>query len=145
MKEQRVLILERLRGILLRQRDKFQQHLDLMEREAISIENGEVAKLQLQLELEKSVIAEIHSLVRVIGPLRGLYRLAYPGRDESVSALETAIERIGGLLKERNAANIAALRSKMDVIALEMSGLRKTPHVNSPFAEVTPRLIDITT
>jgi chromosome segregation ATPase len=145
LKERRISILRRLRGMLLRQRDKFQAYLDLLEKEGDSIASGDVDKLQSQLELEKNVIAEIRTLKTVIDPLEDLYHAAYPENEESVPALKAVLEKMGIRMKERNARNRAALNAKMEELRREISGLRAWPHGKSQFAEVTPSLVDVTT
>jgi hypothetical protein len=145
LKERRVSILRRLREMLLRQRDKFQAYLDLLERQGDSIASGDVEKLQSQLELEKNVIAEIRTLKTVIDPLEDLYQAAYPESEESITALKTVLERMGIQMKERNARNRAALNAKMEELRREISGMRAWPGGKSQFPEVTPSLVDVTT
>ena len=145
LKERRISILRRLREMLLRQRDKFQAYLDLLEQEGDSIASGDVDKLQAQLELEKNVIVEIRTLKTVIDPLEDLYHAAYPESEDSVPALKAVLEKMGIRMKERNARNRAALNAKMEELRREISGLRAWPNGKSQFAEVTPNLVDVTT
>ncbi len=145
LKERRISILRRLREMLLRQRDKFQAYLDLLEQEGDSIASGDVDKLQAQLELEKNVIVEIRTLKTVIDPLEDLYHAAYPESEDSIPALKAVLEKMGIRMKERNARNRAALNAKMEELRREISGLRAWPNGKSQFAEVTPNLVDVTT
>jgi flagellar biosynthesis/type III secretory pathway chaperone len=138
-------ILKRLREMLLRQRETFQSYLDLLEQEHLSIAEGDVERLQSQVELERSVIAELRNLGKVIRPLEDLYQLAYPEREDTVPALKAVLEKMGGEVKERNARNKAALKEKMDELRREITELRAWPRTSSPYAEVAPSLVDITT
>jgi flagellar biosynthesis/type III secretory pathway chaperone len=143
--DRRTSILKRLREMLLRQREKFQSYLELLEQEHASITEGDVESLQVQVELERTVIAEIRNLGRVIRPLEDLYQIAYPEREDTVPALKAVLEKMGAQVKERNTRNKAALKEKMDELRREISGLRAWPRAASPYAEVTPSLVDITT
>lgn len=143
--EERVAVARRLREMLLRQREMFQRYLDLLVQEESSIESGDAEKLQSQLELERGVIAEIHTLRKVIDPLEELYQAAYPHSEESVPPLRATLEKMGGRIKERNTRNRAALEEKMIKLRLEIAGLRARPRPRSPYAEVVPSLVDITT
>jgi DNA repair exonuclease SbcCD ATPase subunit len=143
--EERVSILRRLREMLLRQREKFQGYLDSLEREESAIAGGDVERLQAQLTYEREVVAEIRALAKVIRPLEDLYQAAYPEREDTVPALQAALRKMGARVQERSARNRAALKAKMEDLRMEISGLRAWPRPRSPFREVTPTLIDITT
>ncbi len=80
--EKNVAVLKRLRAMLARQREKFDAYLRLLECEGEAIENGDSEKLLAQVEMEKSIIAEIFTLKRVIAPLESLYQAAYPAGTE---------------------------------------------------------------
>jgi U3 small nucleolar RNA-associated protein 14 len=120
-------IVKRLREMLLRQREKFRRYLELLEREGLSIENEDTASLQMHLEMEKGLIAEIHALRKVIDPLEEMYKAAYPQ------------------IKERNVRNRALLEERMNRLRQEMSGLRVWPRANASFPETIPNLVDIRT
>jgi flagellar biosynthesis/type III secretory pathway chaperone len=143
--EERVSIVKRLREMLLRQREKFQGYLDLLELEGGAIERGDLNALQVQLEAEKLIIAEVHTLGKVIAPLEDLYRAAYPQSEESIPALKAVLDTMGARMKERNSRNRQVLKEKMESLRQEIAGLRSWQRPASPFAEVAPSLVDITT
>ncbi len=146
---QKAEILRRLREMLLAQREKLASYLDLLELQGASIAEGDVERLAAQVELEETVISEIKSLARVIRPLEDLYHAAYPQREDSVPALQAALERLGSRVKEQNARNRAALKDRMEELRREIAGMRAWPRAGWPrdgtFAEAAPRLVDITT
>ncbi len=135
--------------MLLAQREKLASYLDLLELQGASIAEGDVERLAAQVELEENVISEIKSLARVIRPLEDLYHAAYPRREDSVPALQAALERLGSRVKEQNARNRAALKGRIEELRREIAGLRTWPRAGWPragsFAEAAPRLVDITT
>jgi hypothetical protein len=138
-------IVKRLREMLLRQREKFRRYLELLEREGLSIENEDTASLQMHLEMEKGLIAEIHALRKVIDPLEEMYKAAYPRSEESVPPLKEALRKMGAQIKERNVRNRALLEERMNRLRQEMSGLRVWPRANASFPETIPNLVDIRT
>lgn len=138
-------IARRLQDMLLRQREKFQQYLGLLDREGLSIENGDVGSLQTYLCMEKGLIADIQALRKVIDPLEEMYKAAYPRSEKTVPPLKEELEKMGDQIKERNSRNRAALESRMCRLKEEISGLRVWPRANSLYPETVPSLVDIST
>jgi hypothetical protein len=139
-------VLVRLRGMLLRQREKFAAYLDVLEREEGAIREDDADRLAACVELEGSVIADIYTLKKVIDPLEDLYQAAWPGREPVVTELESTLERMSAEVIEKNAANRALLRQKMDEMRLEIASLRRWPRPTSTFAAAAaPSLVDIMT
>jgi len=143
--DQKIAVLKRLREMLLRQKEKLQDYLHLLEQEEGSIVLGETEKLLSQVEMEQTIIADIFTLKRVIAPLETLYHAAYPGRESTVPALKEALEDMGRQVMARNGRNRELLRERMDELRREITSLRTWPKAGSPFAEVVPSLVDITT
>jgi flagellar biosynthesis/type III secretory pathway chaperone len=144
--EQNVAVLKRLRDMLARQREKFGSYLHLLECEGEAIEKGDSEKLLAQVEMEQSIIAEIFALKRVIAPLESLYQASYPaGTEATVPRLQSMLETMGAEILARNGRNKQKLRERMEEMRREITSLRTWPKTASPYAEVTPGLIDITT
>jgi len=144
--EQNVAVLKRLREMLVRQREKFGSYLHLLECEEESIEKGDSEKLLAQVEMEQSIIAEVFSLKKVIAPLEALYEAAYPsGSEATIPRLKSTLETMGSEILAHNGRNRQRLRERMEDMRREITSLRAWPRSASPFAEVTPGLIDITT
>jgi hypothetical protein len=142
---QKIAILKRLREMLQRQREKFQAYLTLLEQQESSIRNDEPEKLLAQAEMEQSIIAEIFTLKKVILPLESLYQAAYPGTESTVPRLKAALETMGEQIFAHNARNRQLLKDRMENLRQEITELRGWPRNSSPFAEVVPGLVDITT
>jgi len=143
--EQKVALLKRLREMLQRQREKFQGYLVLLEQEESSINRGDADMLLAQVEMEKSIIADIFSLTKVIGPLETLYQTAYPQMEQTVPRLKATLEKMSEQVIAHNAKNRALLRARMDELRLEIASLRTWPRSTSSFSPVAPGLVDITT
>ncbi len=143
--QQKVAVLTRLREMLQRQREKFQGYLTLLEQEESSITRGDAESLLAQVEMEKSIIADIFALKKVIEPLETLYQAAYPVTEATVPRLKATLEKMGEQVIAHNAKNRALLRSRMDDLRQEIASLRGWPRAKSHFAQAAPRLVDITT
>ena len=144
--EHNVAVLRKLRDMLSRQRQKLGEYLRLLECEGDSIEQGDSERLLALVGTEKSLIADIFTLKKVIAPLESLYQACYPaGTERTVPELQGLLETMGTEIITRNAANRARLRERMEEVKGEITGLRTWPRTASPFAPVTPNLIDITT
>jgi hypothetical protein len=131
---QKIAILKRLREMLLRQREKFQAYLSLLEHEETSIRSG-----------EQAIIEEIFTLKKVIEPLETLYQAAYPQTESTVPRLKSTLDAMAQQVIAHNASNRHLLKARMNDLRHEISSLRAWPKTGSPFAEVVPSLIDITT
>ena len=143
--EQKVALLRRLREMLQRQREKFQRYLLVLEQEESSITCGDADTLLKQVEIEKSIIADIFALKKVIEPLETLYQSAYPRTEETVPRLKATLERMGEQVIAHNAKNRALLRTRMDDLRLEIASLRAWPRASSGFSQPATGLVDIIT
>lgn len=138
-------VVRRLREMLLRQRERFQHYLAILEQQERDIQDGDAEKLLAHVELEQSVIADIFTLRKVTAPLEQLYQAAYPVPEQTIPPLARTLEKMGGQVIERNARNRALLKRSMDSLRQEIGSLRAWPRAGSPYAEVVPTLVDITT
>jgi hypothetical protein len=143
--EQNVAVLKRLREMLVRQRERFEAYLGLLEAEESSIRKDDAEKLLAQVEIERTIIAEIFTLKKVILPLESMYQAAYPGTESTVTRLKAALETMGAQILAHNARNRQLLKERMENLRQEITELRGWPRDASPFAEVVPGLVDITT
>jgi flagellar biosynthesis/type III secretory pathway chaperone len=143
--EENVAVLKRLREMLSRQREKLGSYLVLLEKEKDAIQRGDSTLLLTQVEMEKSIIQDLAVLKKVIAPLSTLYQAAYPASEETIPRLKATLDTMHNDVIVRNARNRQLLREKMDQLRGEISSLRAWPKDASPYAEVAPGLVDITT
>jgi hypothetical protein len=144
--ENNVAVLKRLRDMLSRQREKFGAYLRLLECEGQSIEQGDAEKLLAQVEMEKSLIADIFTLRKVIAPLEAIYQSSYPaGAEATVPRLNATLDAMGTEIISRNAKNRQRLRERMEELRLEITSLRAWPKASPFAAAAAPSLIDIHT
>ena len=143
--EEKIALLKRLREMLQRQREKFQGYLALLEQEESSIHSGDADTLLAQVEMEKSIIADIFSLKKVIEPLETLYQAAYPRTEQTVPRLKATLEKMSQQVIAHNEKNRMLLRARMDDLRLEIASLRAWPRSAPSFSQAAPGLVDITT
>jgi len=143
--DQKVAVLKRLREMLVRQRDTFSTYLQLLEKEEQSIRRGDSDALLAQVELERSIIADIYTLKKVIAPLETLYRAAYPQTESTIPRMKATLEVMNAELIAHNDRNRQLLRTRMEELRTEIGALRAWPRDAAPYAEVVPRMVDITT
>ncbi|MFP3042456.1 flagellar biosynthesis protein FlgN, partial [Treponema primitia] len=77
----RVAILKRFREMLRAQRDRFQEYLNVLDKQQDVIEKGDTEALLSHVELEEHIVSDIFNIQKVINPLEDMYRAvtAQPG------------------------------------------------------------------
>jgi len=141
---ERVAMLHRLRDMLVQQRAKFQNYLEILDSEEAAIRDRDVDALEDYVQLEASVLAEIHSFQKVIRPLESLYRSAYPNEESQIPPLRDSLARLRAQVLERNEQNRALMRERIDELKREVSSL-KTSGRKSVYQRIESGLVDITT
>ncbi len=142
---ERVAMLHRLRDMLVQQRAKFQEYLDILDNEQQAIENRDVESLEGYVQLETAVLGEIHAFQKVIRPLESLYRSAYPDEESQIPPLRASLARLRERVLERNEQNRALMRERIDELKKEISELKLPNSGKSLYRAAESRLVDITT
>jgi hypothetical protein len=142
---QKIAILKRLREMLVRQRERFADYLTLLEKEEESIRDGDSDRLLAHVEMERGIIADIFTLKKVIAPLETLYQAAYPETESTIPRMKATLEAMNAEVIAHNARNRDLLRDRAEVLRKEIASLRPWPRDAAPYAEVVPRMVDITT
>ncbi|HOZ72404.1 MAG TPA: flagellar export chaperone FlgN [Spirochaetales bacterium] len=144
--DERVAVLKRFRELLVRQRDKFNEYMSLLERQRTDIESGDVDALVAHVELEQGIVSEIFAVQKVIEPLEDMYRSAYRGAEpEGVAELRSTLSELKDEVVVRNSENRALLKQRMDMLRHEIMS------VGNPYAKrksvygsaAEPRALDI--
>ena len=71
--DERVAVLKRFKILLETQRNKFQEYLNVLEKQESSIENEDAESLKIHTEIENEVVNNIKNLQKVIVPMSELY------------------------------------------------------------------------
>jgi hypothetical protein len=152
--DRRVAILRRFRELLLAQRDRFREYLNVLDKQKDIIEQGSADDLITHVEMEEQIVADIFAIQKVINPLEDMYHsLAgsdYIGLPDTAAAevpsLKSALE---GLKKEavvRSEQNKELLSKRMEALRSELKTLRSNPYTprRSVYSDqASPALIDI--
>ncbi len=142
--DERVMLLKKLRETLLRQRDKFRNYLNLLEKEEAAIINDDMEKLEQHIQLEQSIIQEIYSIQRVINPLEDMYRVAFPEKEATIPELKISLEKLKGMVTGRNLKNRILLKERMENLRLQIKNLPRAFTAASPYATIgVPSMVDI--
>ncbi len=119
--ERRVAILRRFKELLEHQRTKFRSYLDVLERQKLDIERGDVDDLVAHVDMEQAIVSEIYTFQKAIDPLEDLYRAAYPGSEpEEVPELRASLEDLRERVVERNKENRELLKRRMETLRGEV-------------------------
>jgi flagellar biosynthesis/type III secretory pathway chaperone len=144
--DQRVAILKKLRNTLLRQRDKFQEYLHVLEKEEEDIEGGDLNKLEIHTKIEESIVHELYTFEKVVNPLEDMYNVAYPEKEKEIPAIKQSLHRLKEKVVKRNKKNQELLQRRMELVKKNIVSLRKPFGGRSPYSDNdTSSLVDITT
>ena len=147
--ERRVAILKRFRELLSQQRGRFQEYLEVLDKQKDVIEKGNPDDLIVHVELEEKIISDIFSIQKVIDPLESMYQTAIaealPGEVKEVPSLRTALDELRSEAILRSARNRDLLAKRMEELRQEMKTLRANPYAihRSAFSGQSATLVDI--
>ncbi|HCM26181.1 MAG: flagellar biosynthesis protein FlgN [Treponema sp. GWB1_62_6] len=128
--DRRVAVLKRFRELLVGQRDRFREYLTVLDKQNEMIRSGDAEALVSHVELEEKIVAEIFAIQKVVDPMEGLYRAAFPDKESEVPRLKEALAELKAEAVSRSERNRSLLAEKMEGIRTEVRGLR-----NNPFAK----------
>ena len=132
---QRTAVLRRFRELLKAQRDRFHTYLDVLDKQKISIENGNADDLIRHVELEEKIVNDIFSIQKVIDPMEDLYRAVQKeetvqktAKEDDVINIKAALEGLKTEAISRSEANRNLLSKRMAELRSEIRGLRSNPY-----------------
>ncbi|MCL2128193.1 MAG: flagellar biosynthesis protein FlgN [Treponema sp.] len=153
----RVAVLKRFRELLIRQRERFSNYLEVLEKQQNVIASGSAEDLLSHVEMEEGIVADIFTLQKVIDPLEAMYRAISPGAPGSstpgsgipgddVPALKAALEGLKNQAVARSGRNRELLSARMAEIRGEITALRNNPFAQGARRSLyqnSPSLVDI--
>ncbi|MDR2028176.1 MAG: flagellar protein FlgN [Treponema sp.] len=144
---QRVAVLKRFRELLLEQRSRFRQYVEVLDKQKDVIEQGSAEELISHVELEERILGDIFSIQKVIDPLEYMYQAAYPHEDaREVPELRSVVEELKTEAAVRLERNKKLLSVRMIQIRSEIKSLRGNPFArrSSIYADSgVPSILDI--
>jgi len=168
--EQRVAVLKRFKLLLSQQRDRFNQYLDVLDKQKDIIKKGDPDQLLAHVDLEEQIVKDIFSIQKVIEPLEVMYQASVGSEAVSNNAggskaggssaggssaavaearevpqLRAALEELRTEAVLRADQNRQLLAERMKEIRQEMKTLRSNPYAihHSSYSDEGPALIDI--
>lgn len=130
---ERLAILRRFRSLLEEQKKKFQDYLEVLEKQENSIENDNTDVLVAHAEIETEISRNIKSLQKVIVPISEMYSRNISGIREadrkSVEEIQENLDRLQEKVLKQNAKNRELLRTHIAQIRKQIDGF-KNPYRN---------------
>ena len=136
---QRVAVLRRFKTLLSQQRDRFNNYLELLDKQQNVIESGSAEDLLKYVEVEEKIVADIFSIQKVIDPLEDMYNSAISvinhGRpaakfetSDDVPTLKASLEKLKSEAVIRSTKNKELLSKRMIELRTEIKALRNNPY-----------------
>lgn len=132
--DERVAILRRFKSLLEKQRAKFQEYLDVLEKQEDKIYEDDAEALMAHSELEAQIVANIGSLQKVIVPMQKLYSSSKaasynPSDAIPVENLQQELSDLQTKVLAQNEKNRTLIRTRISDIRQQMVSL-KNPYRN---------------
>lgn len=125
---ERVAILRRFRTLLEAQRQKFQEYLEVLEKQENSIETDNAEALTAHAELEQQIVQGISSLQKVIVPMSEMYNSSNSGIRESdrksVEHIQKDLSRLQSKVLVQNEKNRELLRAHLVSLREQIDNFR---------------------
>jgi len=125
---ERVAILRRFRTLLEQQRAKFQEYLEVLEKQEKSISDEDTNAIIGHAELEQQVVAGIKNLQKVIVPVSEMYRAsektAAPENDKSVESIQNELEKLQEKVLSQNQKNRELLKKHLVQIRTQLDNFK---------------------
>lgn len=132
--DERVAILHRFRKLLQEQRNKFQEYLNVLEKQKESISEEDPEKILAHTELEQQVVKNIVNLQKVIVPVSKMYTSSSPlsqtEEDREISRIQNDLSDLQDKVLKQNEINRDLLRIHIEQIRAQISNF-KNPYKNN--------------
>jgi hypothetical protein len=124
--KERVALLRRFKELLLEQRRRFRDYIEVLDRQKETIENGSVEDIEAHVDLDEKMAAGIIAIQKTIEPLRAMYEAASAG-DAEIPEISAVLENLKAETAKRIETNKNLLQKRMDSIRGELKNLRGNP------------------
>ena len=149
--EERTAILRRFREALLRQRERFNRYLEMLEQQAPGEDSrdrgdphrSDLHQIEIHVEMQQAIIHEIASFEQVIEPLQLMYREHDPDGAADLPHLKAALERTRDQVLRHTIRSRELLKQEISSLRSEISSLRIMRRNQSLYATPEPTTVDI--
>lgn len=125
---ERVAILRRFRILLEQQRSKFQEYLNVLEKQEGAISKEDTNAIISHAELEQQVVAGIKNLQKVIVPMSEIYKSstqnATSENDKSVESIQNELEKLQDKVLAQNQKNRELLKNHLVQIRSQIENFK---------------------
>lgn len=125
---ERVAILRRFRTLLEQQRKKFQEYLNVLEKQENAISTEDTNAIISHAELEQQVVAGIKNLQKVIVPMSEMYKNSEKGEnpagDSSVEKIQSELEKLQDKVLVQNQKNRELLKKHLVQIRSQLENFK---------------------
>lgn len=125
---ERIAILRRFRTLLEQQRSKFQEYLNVLEKQENAISAEDTNAIINHAELEQQVVAGIKNLQKVIVPMSEMYKSSAKNvnseSDKSVESIQNELEKLQGKVLEQNQKNRELLKKHLVQIRSQIENFK---------------------
>ena len=125
---ERIAFLHRFKDALIRQRERFQAYLDLLERSGVASESPDEV-LEFHVALEEAVVRDIAHFEQTIRPLEAIYEAHRTDEDppNDIPQIRSALTRTREQLINRTRISRAQLRRQIEEITRRGEPVRLSP------------------
>ena len=125
---ERVAILRRFRILLEQQRSKFQEYLNVLEKQEGAISKEDTNAIISHAELEQQVVAGIKNLQKVIVPMSEIYKSSAQNAtseyDKSVESIQNELEKLQDKVLAQNQKNRELLKKHLVQIRSQIENFK---------------------
>jgi hypothetical protein len=144
---ERIAIVKRFKELLLDQRARFQNYLEVLDKQKDLIETGKPDDLISHIELEEKIVADIFAIQKAVVPMQVLYNAVWKDKpDAEIPQISAVLEHLKVQALDRSTRNKAMFEQRMATLRTEMKALRSNPFKQrrSVYSDPNqPMLIDI--
>ncbi len=119
--DERVCVLKRLRELLQQQRTKFQEYLNVLEKQEVSISDEDTNKLTVHTQLEENILRNLQSLQKVIVPMEEMYKRTHQN-DSEIPVLKADLSLLQQKVQAQNEINRTKLTSSLASVRTKLNG-----------------------
>mgnify|MGYP000305025265 FL=1 len=125
---ERVAILRRFRILLEQQRSKFQEYLNVLEKQEGAISKEDTNAIISHAELEQQVVAGIKNLQKVIVPMSEIYKSSAQNvtseNDKFVESIQNELEKLQDKVLAQNQKNRELLKKHLVQIRSQIENFK---------------------
>ena len=118
------ILAKNIRQNLVKQKEKLESYLKILDTENEDIINNDADKLIAHINLEKDVISDLTSLKIILEPLEKMYMESPYKKDDNLLNLRKSIDLLSGKVTQKSEINMEKLNIQLTKIKADLSGIK---------------------